>query len=131
VRVTCALLERDGRLLVAQRPAHKSLGLKWEFPGGKIESGETGAACLARELREELGVDVDIGRAFPPITHDYGDVLIELHAFICQLRSGEPQPHEHIAVRWCTTDEIAALDLAAADVPVLAEYMRRGGAGAP
>jgi 8-oxo-dGTP diphosphatase len=122
--VTCALLERDGRVLVAQRPAGKNLALKWEFPGGKIEAGESGAAALARELREELGIEVDVGRELARVTHDYGAVVIELRSFICRLRAGEPHPHEHVAVRWCTPGEISALDLADADRPVLAQYVQ-------
>jgi len=123
VAVTCALLAREGRLLVAQRPPDKQLALKWEFPGGKIEAGESGPAALARELREELGIDVEVGRELPPVTHDYGTARILLRSFLCRLRAGEPHPLEHIAVRWCTPDEIGTLDLAAADVPVLAHYV--------
>jgi 8-oxo-dGTP diphosphatase len=124
VLVTCALLERDGRLLVAQRPPGKKLALKWEFPGGKIEPGESAAAALARELREELGIEVDVGRELTPVVYDYGSVLIELRSFLCRLRAGEPHPHEHIAVRWCLPAEIGALDLADADRPVLAHFVR-------
>jgi len=123
IAVACALLERDGRLLVAQRPPGRKLALKWEFPGGKIEPGETGAVALVRELREELGIDVDVGRELPPVTHDYGSALIRLRSFLCALPEGEPHPHEHVAVCWCTPEEVAALDLAAADVPVLAQYL--------
>jgi 8-oxo-dGTP diphosphatase len=118
------LLERDGRLLVAQRPPGKKLALKWEFPGGKVEAGESGAEALKRELREELGIDVEVGQELPSVVHDYGATVIRLHPFRCRLRAGEPHPHEHVAVRWCTVDEIAALDLAAADVPVLALFVQ-------
>lgn len=124
VAVTCALLEREGRLLVAQRPAGKKLALKWEFPGGKIEPGEDAAAALARELREELAIEVDVGHELPAVTHDYGDALIRLRGFLCRLRSGEPHPHEHIAIRWCAPYEVAALDLAEADRPVLIHYLQ-------
>jgi len=129
VPVTCALLERDGRLLVAQRPAHKKLPLKWEFPGGKIEPGETGVAALTRELQEELGIEVDVGRELTAVRHDYGTVMIELRAFRCRLRVGEPHPHEHVAVRWCTPAEVAELDLAEADRPVLALYVSEVASG--
>lgn len=119
VEVACGLIERDGRLLVAQRPPGKASGLKWEFPGGKLEPGESGAAALVRELREELGLEVEVGRALAPVTHDYGAFAIALLPFCCRIVAGEPQPHEHVAVRWCAPEEIAALDLTAADVPVL------------
>lgn len=130
IAVTCALLERDGRLLVAQRPPGKKLALKWEFPGGKIEPGETAELALARELREELSIEVDVGRELPAVTHDYGDAVILLRSFLCFLRDGEPRPQEHVAVRWCLPHEVAALDLAEADRPVLAHYLeatRRSG----
>ena len=124
IPVACALIERDGRILVAQRPPGKKLALKWEFPGGKIEPGESGPVALARELQEELGIDVTVGRELASVMHDYGETVIELRSFLCRLQRGEPHPHEHVAVRWCTPGEIAALDLAAADRPVLACYLR-------
>lgn len=125
VDVTCGLIERDGRLLVAQRPPGKALAGKWEFPGGKVEPGESPEACLARELFEELGVQVEVGVALAPAAHAYGTRVIRLLPFICRIRAGEPVAHEHSALRWCTIDEIAALDLAAADIPVLADYRGR------
>jgi 8-oxo-dGTP diphosphatase len=124
VRVACALIERDGRVLVARRPPGKALALKWEFPGGKIEARETGAAALRREIREELGVEIETGRALPAITHDYGAFAITLVPFVCRLVAGEPHPHEHVEVRWCAPEEVAALDLAQADRPVLDFYLR-------
>lgn len=127
VDVTCGLIERDGRVLVAQRPPGKALAGKWEFPGGKVEPGEAADACLARELREELGVDVRVGEALPPTLHRYAAGAIRLLPFRCALVAGEPHPHEHSALRWCTPEEIAALDLAAADLPVLADYRARIG----
>lgn len=123
--VTCALIERGDRVLVAQRPPGRELALKWEFPGGKVEPGETAPAALARELREELGIDVEVGPEVAAVTHDYGRVVILLRAFRCLLRGGEPRPHEHAALRWCAPAELAALDLAAADRPIVAEYLRR------
>ncbi len=126
VRVACALIEREGRLLVAQRPPGKSLALKWEFPGGKLEPGESGADALAREIREELGVSIVIGRALPEVTHDYGSFAITLLPFVCALEAGEIVPREHVAARWCAPAEIARLDLAAADVPVLRLYLEAG-----
>lgn len=128
IDVTCGLIERDGRLLVAQRPPGKALAGKWEFPGGKVEPGEAPADCLARELREELGVEVRVGAALPASVHRYspGVRAIRLLPFRCAIAAGEPHAHEHSALRWCTVDEIAALDLATADLPVLASYRAMG-----
>jgi 8-oxo-dGTP diphosphatase len=121
--VVAAVLEDGaGRVFVAQRPAHKHLALKWEFPGGKIEAHESPAAALARELREELGIEIEIVRALPIFEHDYGDIVIAMHPFVCRLapRSSAPHAHEHAALRWVSPAELATLDLAAADLPIVA-----------
>lgn len=122
VPVVCAVIERDGRVLVAQRPPHKLLPLKWEFPGGKVEPGEDPAAAIVREIREELGCDIRITRALPRFTHDYGTVEIEMIPFVCVLAAGapEPHPHEHVAVAWVSRTGLHDYDLAAADWPVVA-----------
>ncbi len=118
-----------GQVLVAQRPAHKHLGLKWEFAGGKVETGEEPAAALIREIHEELGCTIAIVRALPVFTHDYGTVTIEMFPFVCRLAPGSPppHPHEHVAVRWLAPGELATLDLAAADLPVVADYTAKRG----
>ena len=123
--VVCAVIEDlDGRVLVAQRPAHKHLGLKWEFPGGKLERDELPEAALTRELREELGCEITLVRALPRSTHDYGTVVIEMIPFVCQVPPGSaaPHPHEHVAVRWVTLAELETFELAPADWPVVESY---------
>jgi mutator protein MutT len=122
--VVCAVLERDGLVLLAQRPKGKHLPLKWEFAGGKVEPGEDPAAAIVREIREELGCDIVIVRALPPFLHDYQSAVIEMIPFVCALRAGsaEPHPHEHIAIKWVEPALLASYDLAAADLPVLASY---------
>lgn len=127
--MVCAIIEDgDGRFLLAQRPAHKHLGLKWEFAGGKVEADESPEAALAREIKEELGCDIHVGRALPAFTHDYGTVVIEMLPFVCSLREGStaPHPHEHVAVKWVPLAEIDAIDLAPADWPVVALLRQRG-----
>ena len=101
IPVVCAIIERpDGRVLIAQRPAHKHLGLKWEFPGGKVEPDETPEAALCREIKEELGCDITLVGALRRFTHDYGTVTIEMIPFLCRpaTASAAPQPHEHVAL---------------------------------
>ncbi len=129
--VVCAVLEDNaGRVLVAQRPAHKHLGFKWEFAGGKVESGEQPEHAIVREMKEELNCDVVVRRPLPRFVHDYGSVVIDMIPFVCRLASSSqlPDPQEHVAIRWVTLGELDALDLAPADRPVVQAYrvaMRR------
>ena len=129
IRVVCAIIQDgEGRVLLAQRPAHKHLGSKWEFAGGKIEPGESAPDALVREIREELGCSIAVGSALPSFIHDYGTVQIELLPFLCSLTaaSGAPHPHEHIAVRWTALADIDGVDLAPADWPIVAMLHERG-----
>jgi len=125
IPVVCAVIEDDtGRILIAQRPADKHLGLKWEFPGGKVEPGETPSAALLRELSEELGCSVVITRALEPFHYDYTRVVIEMFPFVCQLADGSAAPAalEHVEIRWITPAQVSSFDLAPADWPVVARY---------
>lgn len=121
--VTCAIIERDGLVLAAQRSASMSLPLKWEFPGGKIDHGETPEECLRRELVEELGIRVKMGRRLPLTTHHYPEFTVTLHPFVCTIEKGEMVLHEHAAVAWLPPDELHSLDWAEADLPVLRSYL--------
>jgi 8-oxo-dGTP diphosphatase len=122
VPVVCAVIEREGLFLIAQRPPHKLLPLKWEFPGGKVEVGEDPTLAIRREIREELGCEIHIQRALPPFIHDYKTVVIEMIPYVCSLAPGspEPHPHEHVSITWVTSEELQNYDLAAADWPVVA-----------
>jgi 8-oxo-dGTP diphosphatase len=124
VPVVCAVIERDGRLLLAQRPPHKLLPLKWEFAGGKVEPGEDPAVAIVREIREELGCAIRVTRALPRFIHDYGRVVIEMIPFVCAIEDsvGQPHAHEHVALAWVKLEELGNYDLAAADYPVIAAY---------
>jgi 8-oxo-dGTP diphosphatase len=125
VPVVCAVIERAGRFLAAQRAAHESNALLWEFPGGKIQKDETAQEALARELREELGIDVSILAAGAPQVYSYPHITIELIPFVCTLVHGEPHAHEHAAIAWVTPEEAKDLPWAPADVPVLEDYIKR------
>ena len=122
--VCCVLLERDDLVLVARRPPGKHLAGQWEFPGGKIEPGEDAATALVREIREELGCDITIHATLPVCIHAYDTVNIALHPLVARLAPGSPVPHthEHTATDWLPVDRLDAIELAAADVPVLAAY---------
>jgi 8-oxo-dGTP diphosphatase len=101
-----------------------SLPLKWEFPGGKIDEGESPEECLRRELREELGIETAVGRAHTPVSHSYPDFSVTLYPFSCKIRSGEITLLEHKAMVWQAVEELHTLDWAEADLPVIREYQK-------
>lgn len=122
IRVSCAIIERDGLVLAAQRSGSMSLPLKWEFPGGKIKEGESPEDCLSRELIEEMGIQPAVGRPLPPSTHHYDKFTVTLFPFVCSIRSGTITLHEHAAVTWLPPWDLSSLDWAEADRPVLESY---------
>jgi mutator protein MutT len=116
--VTAAVIERDDRFLVTRRPRGVHLEGYWEFPGGKCERGEDHAACLARELREELAVDVRVGDELLATTHAYPDRAVELHFIRCEI-AGDPAPQVGQDVRWVPRDDLAALEFPPADAELI------------
>jgi len=98
--------------------------LQWEFPGGKIEPGESPEACLHRELMEEMELRVAVKRAMPSSTHEYPAFTVTLHPFVCEILSGEMILNEHHAVAWLKPEELPALDWVEADRTVVATYRR-------
>ncbi len=122
--VVCALIERDGRVLVARRPLDKHLGNLWEFPGGKIDPGETPAVALQREIREELDAAILIERHLGVWQYHYPTVSIALHALTARLAdpAAPLNPTAHTALAWVEPAALAALNLAPADVPIAAAY---------
>jgi len=100
-----------------------ALPLKWEFPGGKIDQGESREECLRRELVEELGINVSVGKSLPPATHDYAAFTVTLYPFICSIVSGEIVLHEHAEISWLHPEELHILDWAEADLPVIGSYL--------
>lgn len=123
VTVACAIIEQNGLVLAAQRSAAMSLPLKWEFPGGKIDPGESAEECLGRELMEELGVEIEIRSRLPEHTHHYETFSVTLHPFICT-HSGDITLHEHAAITWLKPELLQTLDWAEADLPVIAGYLK-------
>jgi mutator protein MutT len=117
--VAAALVFRAGKLLITQRPVDAHLGGLWEFPGGKREPEESFEVCLARELREELGIEVAVGNLVESITHDYPDKTIHLRFFRCRWLRNEPQPLGCPAFKWVGPDELADYEFPAADAQLL------------
>src|SRR5262249_37966826 len=110
---------RDGRLLITQRPAGAHLGGLWEFPGGKREPHETFAECLVRELREELGIEVEVGEVVESLTHMYPDKTVHLKFFRCRWKQHEPQPLDCLALKWVGVDELPGYSFPEADQQLL------------
>lgn len=119
VEVAAALIEEDGRLLLAQRPDGKHLAGLWEFPGGKREPDETFEACLARELREELGIEVAVGEEAHRVRHAYADRTVEIRFFRCRRLAGDARPLEVAAVAWVRPADLAAYAFPPADAEVV------------
>lgn len=119
IQVTCAILVQDGLVLAAQRSASMRLPLKWEFPGGKLEADESMEECMRRELREELGIEVDLLSQGPGVFYPRSNPEIELIPFVARIISGVLNPAEHAELRWCSAEELSQLDWAEADIDVL------------
>ncbi len=124
IHVTCAIIEKSGKVLSTQRSETMSLPLKWEFPGGKIKDGEHPEECLKRELHEELSIAVAISRSLDPITHQYPNFIITLYPFVCRITAGEIKLHEHKALTWLLPEKLHELDWAEADIPLIENYRR-------
>ena len=118
--VAAALYDAAGRVLIAQRPPGKHLAGRWEFPGGKVASGESESQALARELREELGIEVLASRALMRLTHAYTDRSVELSMWIVERYTGVPRALDSQQLRWVAPADLGAQDLLEADRPFVA-----------
>jgi A/G-specific adenine glycosylase len=126
--VTAGIIwNENGQLLIAQRPLDGLLGGLWEFPGGKQESGETLPECLQRELREELGIEVEVGELFTRVRHGFTHFKITLHVFTCRYAGGEPQALGVRAWAWVTPDELDSYSFGKADRLIVKEMRARRG----
>lgn len=116
----CVLVDVDGRVLIARRPQGKPMAGLWEFPGGKLEPGETPEDCLIRELAEELGISVT-ETCLAPLTfasHTYADFHLLMPLFVCRRWDGTPRPLEHSEMRWVKPSDLRSYDMPPADEPV-------------
>lgn len=118
-----ALVDGDGRVLIAKRPAHKSMGGLWEFPGGKVEPGERPEDAVIRELKEELNLDVTRTclAPFAFASHDYEEFHLLMPLYLCRKWEGRPEPREHDALAWKRPVDMAGLPMPPADAPLVAQ----------
>lgn len=125
IHVVGAVIERDGQILCAQRGGGGSLAALWEFPGGKIEPGESPRSALKREIDEELRCAIDVGELITTTSHEYPFGIVTLTTFYCSLRSGTPELTEHSAVEWRAPSALGSLDWAPADIPAVELVMQK------
>lgn len=115
IEVVAAVIRRGGKILICQRPQGKNLAGFWEFPGGKVEEGESKPFALARECREELNVELQVGQEICSVPHDYGTYSVYITFFECVLASGEPTSAEHQAIEWVPPTQLKNYTFCPAD----------------
>jgi 8-oxo-dGTP diphosphatase len=130
-QVTAALIQHDGRILIAQRGRGKRFGCQWEFPGGKVRPDESPESCLRREIKEELNLEIRVDRHCCTVHHRYPDFDIELITFWCSVMGGELRLMEHEQVCWITLAEASQYDFVEADLKVVAALVPAPGEEKP
>ena len=134
LKVTCAIIISNNRILVTQNNAASDHPFLWEFPGGKIKSGEYAADCIVREILEELEIEIKILKGLTSIIFDYGFKKIELIPFLCSIKKGKIELNEHNDFNWLKFEELETVDFSGADLKliqlkencdILKEYVRK------
>ncbi len=123
VKVVCGIIFNDNKVFICRRMPKKSLGGYWEFPGGKIEQGESNEASLTRELIEELGMSVEVKDYFKTNLHDYGKFIIELIAYKCNFIDANFRLTDHDKYEWVNVKDLSNWNLAPADIPIAKELI--------
>ncbi len=127
INVSAGIVMNEKKVLITRRAQTEQFAGGWEFPGGKVEEGETFEECLARELKEELGIDVSVGTFCASIVHDYETFKINLKAYYCQVTSGVISLSVHDKYAWVQIDKLLEVDLLPADIPIAKEIMEAFG----
>jgi 8-oxo-dGTP diphosphatase len=122
IRVVCAIIEKNGKILGAKRRKHQSQGGYWEFPGGKIDNIETPENALTREIKEELGIEILPQKKLASVLFSYPDKTVVLIPFISKILSGDPKPLEHDEIRWINKEESDALHWLPPDIEIAETY---------
>lgn len=122
--VGAVMFNEQGEILCALRSQQMSLPGVWEFPGGKIEQGETPEESLRREIKEELQVDIEVGEQIEDTVYEYPNVIVHLITFASRIKNGVPRALEHERLEWVKRNEIGKLNWAPADVPTVEKLLR-------
>ena len=123
--VTAAILERDGKILIARRRTDDRQAGKWEFPGGTLESDETPQECLQREMQEEFSICVTVGQCLGESIYDYDYGTIKLIAYQASWESGKMILNDHAEARWVTPEQLAEYDFSLADIPLVKKLLHK------
>ena len=123
-KVSAGIIEKDGKILIAHRKTGKCVGQKWEFPGGKVEAGETTEECLKRELKEELNIEVEIIEHFSTGMFECENRDIELIAYRVKYLSGEIRPVDHDEIKWVSPHELTNYEFTLPDVPIAQKILQ-------
>ncbi len=118
IRVSAAIICQNGRIFATQR-GYGEFKDGWEFPGGKVEKGETPPQALVREIREELDAEIEVGELFETVEYDYPNFHLTMDCFLCTVKSGELVLKEHEAARWLAREEISSVEWLPADLGVV------------
>lgn len=118
IRVSAAIICQDGRIFATQR-GYGEFKDGWEFPGGKVEPGETPPQALVREIREELDTEIEVGELFETVEYDYPNFHLTMDCFLCTVKSGDLVLKEHEAARWLTREEIGSVEWLPADLGLI------------
>ena len=124
-KVTAAILIKDGKILIAKRKADDRQANKWEFPGGTVEQNETPQACLKREIQEEFGINVSVGRILGESIYHYDHGSIKLLAYRVHWKSGKIALNDHADYRWVSAKQLAEYDFAPADLPFVEKLLKK------
>lgn len=119
VEVVAAIIRKDGKMLITQRPDDVHLARLWEFPGGKVETGESLGSALRREIREELGLDIAVGDEFYSVEHEYPGKTVRLHFFNCVIEEGKPEALGVADLRWVLPAELVHYEFPPADAKLI------------
>lgn len=123
IKVTAGVIKDNDKVLLTRRAPKENFAGGWEFPGGKIEVNETPQECLTRELKEELNIDVSIGKFCTEVTYDYSDMCVNLIAYYCTIIDGKIQVSVHDKYKWVEINDLLKYDLLPADVPIAKKIM--------